>query len=80
MDIKNPRLLPSAQFEFVDNGVLLTIVDSMSGNVAERKVHEELTEALKTYRDICTKVAKALAKAESKEENKEDKESDDLDG
>ncbi len=70
MELKNPRLLPSAQFEFLDNGVLLTIVDSASGQVAERKTCEDLKEAFKSYNTICTTVGKAIAKAEEKEAEK----------
>lgn len=72
VDIKNTRLLPSANFEPIDEGVLLTIIDPVSGQVTERKAYEDLNSALKHYQKLSVKVAKKIFEMENKEEKKED--------
>ena len=78
MEIKNGRLLPSGQFEFTDNGVVLTIVDVMNGMVSEKRHFEELNDALKTYRDKVKEIGLKIAEIEAKEKPTE-KPKDELD-
>jgi len=72
MEVKNGRLLPSAQFEWTDNGVVLSILDISSGQLIKKQFFEDLVDGLKEYKKINTEYAKELAKVESKTEEKND--------
>jgi hypothetical protein len=72
-DEKN-RMLPSATFEPIDNGYLITFINTPTGQVIERKVLSNLLDALRDFKDVSNKVGKELDKLGKKEDPKETEE------
>lgn len=63
------RLLPSANFEFTDNSVVMT-VHVKGGEILTQNSYPNLEDCFKHYKKICKEVKKQLEKTVSKTKSK----------
>ena len=58
------RSFPLANFEPIDNSVILTLVDRRNGEIVLKNSHSSLEKAFGEYRKICLAIQKEATRAE----------------
>jgi hypothetical protein len=68
------NIMPKGVFEFVDNGVMVTLIDSTNGSVLALNFYPKIGDACEHYKTIVRQIADKYNSESEEEEPEEDEE------